>query len=129
MGMCSTASARIPFAYDPLRYLVRTKIIELSKGRVIYDDQQFSDHLYAVVFGRVKLTITTDGGRPVVARILPAESLFGDSAIIGHRKGEAAVAIDRVGLFSWPISEVEAHIELEPRLGLALLHYAARQTV
>ena len=115
---------------DPLTYLPRKPVQEFAKRRIIYDAQQPSDHLFVVILGRVKLTNTGDGGEPLVARIVSAEGLFGEAALIGDsRRAETAVALDNVTLMSWSAYEIEAQIEREPRLGLALSQYLVRQCI
>src|SRR5205807_4847945 len=64
------------------------------------------------------------------ARIVVAEGLFGESALIGgQHRTEAAVALDNVSLMSWTAGEIEAQIEREPRLGLALAQNMVRQCI
>jgi CRP/FNR family transcriptional regulator len=115
---------------DPLTYLPRKPVQAFAKRRVIYDPQQPSDHLYVVILGRVKLTNIGDDGSQLVARIIAAEGLFGESALIGgQRPTEAAIALDNVTLMSWTSNEIEAQIEKEPRLGLALSQCLIRQCI
>src|SRR4051812_43691618 len=115
---------------DPLTYLPRKPVQEFAKRRVIYDAQQPSDHLYVVILGRVKITNVGDDGSQMVARIICAEGLFGESALIGAtRRSEAAVALDNVTLMSWSTAEIEHQIERELRLGLALSQYLVRQCI
>jgi CRP/FNR family transcriptional regulator, cyclic AMP receptor protein len=115
---------------DPLTYLPRKPVQEFAKRRIIYDAHQPSDHLFVVILGRVKLTNTGDGGEPLVARIVSAEGLFGEAALIGDsHRAESAVALDNVTLMSWSAYEIETQIEREPRLGLALSQYLVRQCI
>lgn len=115
---------------DPLTYLPRKPVQEFARKRIIYDAQQPSDHLFVVILGRVKLTSTGDGGESLVARIVSAEGLFGESALIGDsRRTESAIALDNVTLMSWSAYEIETQIEREPRLGLALSQYLVRQCI
>src|SRR5947209_6428086 len=115
---------------DALTYLPRKPVQEFAKRRVIYDPQQPSDHIYVVILGRVKITNINDDGSQMVARIVAAEGLFGESALIGsQRRCEAAVALDNVSVMSWTVNEIEAQIEREPRLGLALSQYLVRQCI
>ena len=115
---------------DPLTYLPRKPVQEYAKRRIIYDAQQPSDHLYVVILGRVKIANVADDGGQMVARIVSAEGLFGESALVGaNRRHECAVALDSVTLMSWSAAEIEAQIEREPRLGLALSQYLVRQCI
>src|SRR5437660_7827554 len=93
---------------DPLTYLPLKPVQEFAKRRVIYDPQQPSDHLYVVILGRVKITNISDDGSQLVARIVSAEGLFGESALVGaQRRTEAAVALDNVTVMSWTIADIE----------------------
>jgi CRP/FNR family transcriptional regulator len=117
-------------AEDPLTYLPRKPLQEFAKRRVIYDPQQPSDHLYVVILGRVKVTNIGDSGDQLVARIVASEGLFGEGCLIGaNRRYESAVALDTVTLMSWSAYEIEAQIEREPRLGLALSQYLVRHCI
>ena len=115
---------------DPLTYLPRKPLQEFAKRRVIYDGEQPSDNLYVVILGRVKVTTTADDGVETISRIVSTEGLFGESALIGlPRRAESAVALDNVSLMAWSRHEIEAQIEREPRLGLALSQHLVRQCI
>src|SRR5438045_3953409 len=93
---------------DPLTYLPLKPVQEFAKRRVIYDPQQPSAHLYAVILGRVKITNIGDDGSQIVARIVSAEGLFGESVLIGGQcRSEAALALDNVTVMSWTSDEIE----------------------
>src|SRR5437868_7027765 len=105
---------------DPLTYLPRKPIEEFAKRRVIYDQQHPCSGLYLVMLGRVKVTSSEDE-MVTVSRIVSAEGLFGESALIGaENRTESAVTLDDVNIMSWTRSEIEHQIEREPRLGIAL---------
>jgi CRP/FNR family transcriptional regulator, cyclic AMP receptor protein len=115
---------------DPLTYLPRKPVQEFAKRRVIYDGEQASDNLYVVILGRVKVTTTADDGLETIARIVSAEGLFGESALVGlPKRAESAVALDSVSLMGWSRGEIEMQIEREPRLGIALSQYLVRQCI
>src|SRR5579885_2788635 len=114
---------------DPLTYLPRKPVQEFARRRVIYDPNQPPDSLYVVIFGRLKLTNTSQEGAQTIARIVSADGLFGEASLVGSRCAESAVALDNVSLMAWPVGEVERHIDREPRLGLALSQYLIRQCV
>jgi len=115
---------------DPLTYLPRKPVQEFAKRRVIYDPQQPSDHLYVVILGRVKIANTSDDGGQMVARIVSAEGIFGECSLIGGGgRAECATALDNVSVMSWTPAEIEAQIEREPRLGLALSQFLVRQCI
>jgi CRP/FNR family cyclic AMP-dependent transcriptional regulator len=115
---------------DPLTYLPRKPVQEFAKGRAIYDSQQPSDRLCVVILGRVKISNSTDDGGQMVARIVCAEGLFGESCLIGAgSRSESATALDTVTIMSWTRAEIEHQIEREPRLGVALSQYLVRKCI
>jgi len=113
---------------DPLTYLPRKPVQEFARRQVIYDAQQPTGCLYLVILGRVTVRLNSDDGYQTIARIVTAEGIFGESALIGpSAREESAVALDDVTLMCWTREEIESHIEREPRLGLALAQYMVRQ--
>jgi CRP/FNR family transcriptional regulator, cyclic AMP receptor protein len=115
---------------DPLTYLPRKPIQEFAKRRVIYDPQQPRCGLYLVMLGRVKVTSTAADGFVTVGRIVCAEGLFGESALIGaETRSESAVTLDDSSIMNWTRSEIEQQIEREPRLGIALSQFLVRQCI
>src|SRR6202051_2141059 len=122
-------SANVGLTYeDPLTYLPRKPVQEYAKGRVIYDIQNPSTDLYVVILGRVKISNTSEDGCQTVGRIVRAEGLFGESSLIGPLdRNESATALDNVTLMSWSRAEIEAQVEREPRLGIALSQYLVRE--
>lgn len=117
-----------PAVEDPLTYLPRKPVQEFSRRQVIYDARQPTSCLYLVILGRIIVRLNSDDGYQTIARIVCAEGIFGESALIGPSgREESAVALDNVTLMCWTRDEIEAHIEREPRLGLALAQYLVRQ--
>ena len=113
---------------DPLTYLPRKPVQEFTRRQVIYDAQQPTGSLYLVILGRVTIRLNSDDGYQTIARIVCPEGIFGEGALIGSRaQEESAVALDDVTLMCWTRDEIEAHIDREPRLGLALAQYMVRQ--
>jgi CRP/FNR family transcriptional regulator len=123
--MCGT---KVGLNEDPLMYLPRKPVYEISKGRVIYDERNPPTNLYIVNLGRVRVSSMNGNGRQSVSRIVRTEGLFGESSLIGmSRDGESATALDNVMLMGWDRAEIEHRIEQEPRLGIALLQYLVHQ--
>lgn len=108
---------------DPLTYLPRKTVQQLAKGAMIYGPEQPSDRLHLAVTGRVKISSRAEDGRETVSRIICPDGIFGESALVGGRPSETAVALDAVSLMSWTRAEIEQQIEREPKLGLALTQY------
>lgn len=120
-------ASQISLTEDPLTYLPHKPIQEFGKGRVIYSLEQPNTRLYLLVLGRVKVTTTAEEGHETIARIVCPEGLFGESALVGGRALEAALALDTASVMSWSRAEIEEQIEREPRLGVALAQYLVRQ--
>ena len=115
---------------DPLTYLPRKAVIELAKGRTIYDERHPSEHLYVVILGRVKISNAAERGFQTIGRIVCTDGLFGESCLIGTSpRAEAAVTLDNVTLMNWTRSEVEQQIEREPRLGIALSQHMVKECI
>jgi CRP/FNR family cyclic AMP-dependent transcriptional regulator len=113
---------------DVLMYLPRKGVQGFAKGCIIYDAQNPAKALYVVILGRVKLSTMADDGGQTVGRIVRTEGLFGESSLITPSHcSESAVALDNVTLMSWSRHEVEQQVDREPRLGIALAQYLARQ--
>jgi CRP/FNR family transcriptional regulator, cyclic AMP receptor protein len=117
---------------DPLTYLPRKSVQEFAKGRIIYSPEHPSDKLHLVVLGRVKVSTKSEDGIETVSRIISPEGLFGEAVLVGGRSQgapETAIALDAATLMSWTRLEIEAQIEREPRLGIALSQYLVRQCI
>jgi CRP/FNR family transcriptional regulator, cyclic AMP receptor protein len=128
--MINRAPGTVLATHDPLTYLPRKPVQEYARRRIIYDPHQASDHLYLVILGRVKITNISEDGGQTIARIVCPEGLFGEACLIGNpKRSESAIALDTVSAMCWSSSEIERHIEHEPRLGLALSQYMVRECI
>ena len=115
---------------DPLTYLPRKPIQEFARRRVIYDQERPCSGLHLVMLGRVKVATTAHDGFITIGRIVCAEGLFGESALIGaETRSESAVALDDSSIMSWTRNEIEQQIDREPRLGIALSQFLVRQCI
>ena len=117
------------FSYeDPLTYLPRKPVQQYAKGRIIYDGEHPPNDLYVVILGRVKISNTAEDGCQTVGRIVRAEGLFGESCLLAPtNRSETATGLDNVTLMCWSRADIEAQIDREPRLGIALSQYLVRQ--
>jgi CRP/FNR family cyclic AMP-dependent transcriptional regulator len=111
---------------DALAYLPRKGEVGYRRGQVIYDEQNPSNGLSLVVEGRVKVTTATEDGSQIVAGLFCADEFFGAFLLLGqHTSREQAVALEITTLMSWPRTEIEAQIERQPNLGVALMQMLA----
>src|SRR5215470_15023413 len=113
---------------DPLTHLPHKSVQEFARGQVIYSPANPASCLYLVILGRVKVSTAERDGNETVARIVCKEGLFGESSLIGTAaRTETALALDNVTLMGWTRAEIEAQIERDPRLGVALSQYLVRE--
>jgi CRP/FNR family cyclic AMP-dependent transcriptional regulator len=114
---------------DPLMYLPHKPVQTFVRGQSIYDSQRPASHLYLDIRGRVKIIHTAEDGCQIIARIVRAEGLFGESCLVSSQPAGEAVALDNVTLMAWTPTEIEQQVEREPRLGLALTQYIVRMCI
>lgn len=113
---------------DPLALLPRKPILQYARKRVIYDSQRPPEGIYVVVSGRVKVSQSVSDGTETIMRVVTGDGIFGESAMLGTPpRFESALALENVKAMTWTPAEIENHIQREPRLGLALVQYMARQ--
>jgi len=113
---------------DPLAYLPRKRVQEYAKHQTIYSPDKPCDRLYLIDLGRVAVFGMTGDGRQAVTRIVGQGGIFGEPALVNPAEpNESAVALEPSGLMAWTRDEVEAQIENNPRLGLALAQHLVRQ--
>lgn len=115
---------------DALMYLPRKGVTDYRRGQIIFMESQPSSELHLIVRGRVKVTIPLDDGAQTVLDIFTTDDFFGESALLGVARHSArAIALDNVGLMSWATSEIDQHVEREPRLGIALLQMLVKRAL
>ena len=116
---------------DALTYLPRTTVVEYRTNQLIYSEELPADRLFLIIAGRVKVFMPREGGLEMVMGLYGAEDLFGEEALLyDFRKLHTqAIALERTTLMSWSRMEIEAQIERQPRLGLALIQLLTRRCV
>jgi CRP-like cAMP-binding protein len=120
--MITTAISTSSLSADPLSYLPHKGTVEYRRRQLIYDEQRPSAGLSLVVFGRVKVAMVEDGTETVTG-IYRAKEFFGTGALLSGNvpQRERATALEKTTLVTWSRAEVEAVIERDPHLGLALM--------
>ena len=115
---------------DPLAYLPCSKIVECSKGRVIYGPENPSTNLYVIISGMIAVERIAGDGPKVLVEIYKTDELIGESSLIGlFDSHENAVAFDDAKLMIWSRTDVEALVLKQPRLGVALLQTFTQRTI
>jgi CRP/FNR family transcriptional regulator len=111
-----------------LIYLPRKGVTDYRRGQIIFMENQPSRELHLVVRGRIKVAMPCEDGAQTLVDILSTDDFFGESALLGAaRHFERAIALDNVSLMSWTTSEIDAQVEREPRLGIALLQMLVKR--
>jgi CRP/FNR family cyclic AMP-dependent transcriptional regulator len=115
---------------DALIYLPRKSVTDYRRGQIIFMENQPSRELYLVVKGRVKVAIPLDTGEQTLIDVFSTDDFFAESALLGAAKHtERAIAMDNVSLMSWTTEDIDAQVEREPRLGLALLQMLVKRAL
>jgi CRP/FNR family cyclic AMP-dependent transcriptional regulator len=115
---------------DALIYLPRKGVTDYRRGQIIFLENQPSRELHLVVRGRVKVAMPGEDGSQTLVDIFSTDDFFGESALLGAaRHSERAIALDNAGLMSWTTSEIDAQVEREPRLGIALLQMLVKRGI
>jgi CRP/FNR family cyclic AMP-dependent transcriptional regulator len=115
---------------DALIYLPRKSVTDYRRGQIIYMENQPSRELYLVVKGRVKVAIPLDTGEQTLIDVFSTDDFFAESALLGAaRHTERALAMDNVSLMSWTTEDIDAQVEREPRLGIALLQMLVKRAL
>ncbi|HUI82310.1 MAG TPA: Crp/Fnr family transcriptional regulator [Bryobacteraceae bacterium] len=115
---------------DVLIYLPRKTVTDYPRGQMIFMENQPSRELYLVIKGRVKVIIPLQDGAQTLVDVFATDDFFGESALLGNlRHTERAITLDNVSVMSWATSEIEAQVEREPRLGIALLQMLVRRAL
>jgi CRP/FNR family cyclic AMP-dependent transcriptional regulator len=75
--------------------------VRFAKGEVLFTRGEPGTHLYLLVDGRVRLAITTEGGRELSLRHAVSGDLFGEIAVLdGGPRSADATALTRVIAYS-----------------------------
>ena len=115
---------------DPLEYLPCSKIVECSRGQVVYGTENPSANLYLIIAGRVAVQRIAADGRSVLMDIYKTDELFGESALIGTRDThEQATALKDTKVMIWARHQVEELVVRQPRLGIALLQWLTQRSI
>jgi len=111
-----------PQLEDPLAYLVQRGVVEYYRNQIIYDDRHPSTGLSLILRGRVKVS-TLEHGSETVIGIFGEHEFFGESSLLGEHTShfEQATALEKTALMTWSRDEIEARIETQPKLGVALI--------
>jgi len=107
---------------DVLAHLPASKLMNYSKGQVIYGSDSSPRNIYLVIKGTVGVSHMAEDGTAVLLDIVRADELFGESAFLGMaQRTERADALENAEVMTWTVSEIEDLVAKRPRLAVALL--------
>jgi CRP-like cAMP-binding protein len=113
---------------DVLEHLPTSSITQYRKGQTIYGPDTFSRSMYLVVTGTVGISQIAEDGRELLLELVRPDELFGESAFLdAPRRSEQALAIERVELMTWAISDMGSLVKRRPPLAVALLQFLAQR--
>jgi CRP-like cAMP-binding protein len=113
---------------DPLTYLPRSKILQYRKKQVVYGKDEPSRFLYLVMYGMVNVSRLA-GRRRLLMDIYGSQEFFGESALLGPRLHETAIAIEDTGLMVWSAPEIENIAATQPLLCISLGQVLVRKSL
>lgn len=125
--------ASIPIFSDlsPENLEVMMRMVQLRrypKGALIVGHDQAGACMYLLASGRVKVSLVNPEGKELVLNYLEAPAYFGEMSLVDSRARSADVtAITDVELFALEGKDLSAAIQLQPRLGLALIATLSRR--
>ena len=127
MSSSSTRSELNKRTEEVLAYLPVSAITLYKKRQPVYSRETTLSHIYMVVSGAVAIYQITADSRQVLLEIVRPDELFGETAFVGPRRAEQAIAMEHTALMAWPVSEIEALVMQNPRLAVALLQMLAQR--
>lgn len=98
-----------------------------EKGRVLFIHEDKADRFYFIKSGWVKLFRETLEGTQAVVDILPANHIFGETAIFEDDiYPYSAEVVEPTEIISFPLADLKAEIERNNKLALGMLSSMAR---
>jgi CRP-like cAMP-binding protein len=130
MSSSTTSSALYSRTEDVLAHLPISSTAEYGKGEMIYGPENRSNSIYLVIGGKVAVSQITNDGSEVLLEIVRPDELFGESAFLDvPRCAERAMALEKVKLMMWAVSDMEDLVMKRPRLAVAFLQMLAQRNV
>jgi CRP-like cAMP-binding protein len=111
-----------PCRLDSITYYLPTRPIRVYQPKeVVYNYADLADGIYLLIAGSIEVSVRLPKKKELVTYVRTAQSLFGESGILNRPRGERAMALDRIRTMFWSTQEVNALIQKDSRLGIALL--------
>jgi CRP/FNR family transcriptional regulator, cyclic AMP receptor protein len=114
---------------DALFHLPRSKVLDFRRKQVIFTQGQPSTGVYLVIVGKVTVCRASETGRSeFLLDIYQDDEFFGESALIGLRNAETAIALEDTKVMSWTTSELERIAGERPKLAIALMQIVVQRS-
>jgi len=125
--------ASIPMFSDlsPENLDVMSRMVQLRrypKGALIVGQNEAGTCMFLLASGRVKVSLASADGKELVLNYLEAPAHFGEMSLVDSQARSAdVIAMTDVELFALDGKDLSAAIQLQPRLGLALIATLSRR--
>lgn len=104
------------------------RIMTCAKGQVLFMQDDVAGWFYVVESGWVKIFRETLDGDEVITDVLPAGSMFGETAIFSNSTyAGCAEIIEPATIHVYPLPVLGAAVRRDPSLALAMLEHVCRQ--
>jgi CRP/FNR family transcriptional regulator/CRP/FNR family cyclic AMP-dependent transcriptional regulator len=105
---------------EQLASLARNRVV--SKGNVIFYEDDPGTSCYVIVKGRVKIVVNADDGREHILGVLQDGDFFGEMSLIdGQSRSASAVAVEDVQMVTVQRDEFLKLLRSNPEISLKLL--------
>jgi CRP-like cAMP-binding protein len=102
--------------------------VTLDKGEVLFDHGDTGDALFAVISGRLEVSVMSEDGRRLVLDIMRPGALLGEIALFDPGERTATVAaLEPAVLRRVKNADLSAAIQKRPELGIDLLRLAGQR--
>lgn len=111
-----------------LQLVQASRVVALSKGRLLFSQHDESDAVYVVCAGVIALVLSTSDGRELVISELTAGQMFGElSVLTDKRRSTGAMAREASDVLAIPVEVFERALETMPALMRQVLAMTAQR--
>jgi len=105
-----------------------TTMRQFPKGRVIINEGEHSDSLYAIVAGKVKVLVSEEDGKEIILSILGPGEFFGELSLIDNQPRSATVVTMESSTFN-VISQADFMriLSTSPKIAKTILQAMAKR--
>lgn len=105
----------------------QARILDLQKGKLLFIHESEAERFYIILNGWVKLFRETLDGAQAIIDILPANHIFGETAIFQDNKHSySAEIVEQANIISLPLDLLKSEIESNPKLAISMMSSMAQ---